>query len=55
MKDAADTNPDRPVRYVLTWPFSMAEQVTAASKAHTMPVAVWVREAIREKLEREGQ
>jgi len=30
----------------------MAERVAAEAKAHTMPIAVWVREAIREKLER---
>lgn len=41
-------------RYVLMWPHSMAEKVAAAAKSQTMPMSVWVREAIREKLEREA-
>jgi hypothetical protein len=52
MKDAQEPNPDPPSRYVLTWPASMAGDVARAANAHTMPMAVWIREAIREKLER---
>jgi predicted GIY-YIG superfamily endonuclease len=43
----------RSARFPMTWPASMAEKVAAAAREHTMPIAVWVREAIREKLERE--
>jgi len=50
---AEEQDPEDPlIRYALSWPMSMAMQVTRAARAHTMPVAVWVREAIREKLER---
>jgi hypothetical protein len=30
----------------------MAARVAKAANAHTMPIAVWVREAIRKELER---
>jgi hypothetical protein len=53
MTEAHEPDPARLIRYPLSWPASMAAKVTAAAKEHTMPVAVWVREAIREKLERE--
>jgi hypothetical protein len=53
MTETHDLNSARTVRYQLMWPASMAEQVAAAAREHTMPVSVWVREAIREKLERE--
>jgi hypothetical protein len=49
-KDEPDTDPL--VRYPLSWPTSMARRVALAANARTMPIAVWVREAIREKLER---
>lgn len=52
MNEAQEPDPDRPVRYPLTWPASMAEQVARAASAHTMPMSVWIREAVREKLER---
>jgi len=39
-------------RYILSWPAWMAEDAAKAAKARTMPMAVWVRQAIREKLER---
>lgn len=52
MNEAQEPDPERLVRYPLTWPAWMAEKVAAAAKGHTMPMAVWVREAIREKLER---
>jgi hypothetical protein len=32
----------------------MAEDVAQAARSRTMPMAVWVREAIREKLARDG-
>jgi len=53
MTAAHEPDPDPQVRYPLTWRASMAEKVAAAARRHTMPMAVWVREAIREKLERE--
>jgi hypothetical protein len=40
------------VRYPLTWPAWMCERVTEAANARAMSVAVWIREAVREKLER---
>jgi len=52
MSEAQEPDPDPLVRYPLTWHTSMARQVSEAAKARTMPMAVWVREAIREKLER---
>lgn len=52
MSDVQKPDPERLVRYPLTWPASMAERVAAEAKAHTMPMAVWLREAVREKLER---
>lgn len=55
MSEAQEPDPGRLVRYPLTWPASMAGQVAEAAKARTMPMAVWVREAIREKLERDGE
>ena len=42
----------RPLHYSLSWRASMAAQVAKAAKAQTMSVAVWIREAIREELER---
>ena len=52
MSKTQEPDPERLVRYALSWPASMATAVAAAADAHTMPMAVWVREAIREKLER---
>ena len=52
MSDAQEPDPDRLVRYPLSWPASMAERVAKVASAHTMPIAVWVREAIRKELER---
>lgn len=53
-REEPDPGPDRSVRYPLTWPASMAEDVAQAARSRTMPMAVWVREAIREKLARDG-
>jgi hypothetical protein len=52
MSETQEPDPERLVRYPLTWPVWMAEKVAAAARAHTMPMAVWVREAIRKELER---
>ena len=52
MSTTQDKDPGQTVRYVLSWPASMAKAVAEVADAHTMPMAVWVREAIREKLER---
>jgi hypothetical protein len=41
------------LRYQMVWPAWLAEQVTEAAKAKTMSVAVWLREAAMEKLERQ--
>ena len=52
MTDTQEPDPERLVRYPLSWPASMAARVAKAANAHTMPIAVWVREAIRKELER---
>jgi hypothetical protein len=54
MSNTQEPDPERLVRYALSWPAWLAEKVAEAANAHTMPVAVWLREAAREKLEREG-
>lgn len=48
-------DPNRNVRYILTWPAWMSEMAAQAANDRAMTVAVWIREAIREKLERESQ
>ena len=53
MSKAQDADPERMVRYPLTWPAWLAEKVAKAAGARTMPMAVWIREAILEKFERE--
>lgn len=50
-----EQDPDRMVRYPLTWPAWMAKVVAEAAGSRLMPMAVWVREAILEKIERERQ
>lgn len=56
MSKAHETGPERTVRYPLTWPAWLAERVAEAARARMMPMAVWLREAAVEKLERtEGQ
>lgn len=51
MSKAEEQDPADPlIRYALSWPMSMATQVAKAARARTMPVAVWVREAIRKEL-----
>ena len=50
---AEEQDPADPlIRYALSWPRSLAAQVAKVARADTMPIAVWVRMAIREKLER---
>ena len=53
MTEAQEPDPGRLVRYPLSWPMWLAEKVTGAAKIRMMPVAVWLREAAVEKLERE--
>jgi predicted DNA-binding protein len=45
--------PSRYTKYVLNWTAEMQERVAVLAGAREMPKAVWVREAIREKLERD--
>jgi predicted DNA-binding protein len=52
VNEPQETDPEQLVRYALSWPAWMAERVTKVARTRTMPVAVWVREAIWEKLER---
>lgn len=46
-------DPNRNIRYPLTWPAWLADKVAQAANARTMSVATWLREAAREKLERD--
>lgn len=48
-------DPNRNVRYPLTWPAWLAEQVAESADARAMSVATWMREAAIEKLERTGK
>lgn len=43
----------RYIKYVLNWTAEMQERVAVLASAREMPRAVWIREAIREKLERD--
>jgi predicted HicB family RNase H-like nuclease len=42
------------MNYLLAWPETMRRDVAAAAKAQGVTLAVWVREAIRQRLEREA-
>ena len=50
-------DPNRNVRYPLTWPAWLAEKVARAADARAMSVATWLREAAINELKRteEGQ
>lgn len=52
MSETQEPDPERMVRYPLTWPTWLAEKVAGAARARAMPTAVWLREAAIEKLER---
>ena len=52
MSNGRKADPDRMIRYPLSWPASLAERVADAANARAMSMATWVREAILEKLER---
>ena len=41
-------------KYVLRLPAAMMLSVQIAAQYHGWPLSVWIREAIREKLEREA-
>ena len=45
-------DPERMIRYLLSWPASLAEKVAEAANARAMSIATWLREAALEKLER---
>jgi hypothetical protein len=45
-------DPDRIIRYPLSWPAWMAEDVAEAANKRAMSMATWLREAAIEKLER---
>lgn len=42
------------ITYPLRWPAWLANQAAEAANARTMSVAVWLRQAVQEKLERDG-
>ena len=48
-----EQDPDQPVTYPLRWPAWMASDAAKAAKARTTSLAAWIREAVREKLERD--
>jgi hypothetical protein len=48
-----EIDPDEPVTYPLRWPAWMASEAAKAAKTRTTSLAAWLREAVREKLERE--
>ena len=48
-------DPNRNVRYPLTWPAWMYEMAAEAANERAMSVATWLREATLEKLERAGK
>jgi hypothetical protein len=45
-------DPERMIRYPLSWPAWLSEKVSEAANARAMSVATWLREAAQEKLER---
>ena len=45
-------DPNRLVRYPLSWPAWLAEKVAVAANARAMSVAAWMREAAIKELER---
>lgn len=47
-------DPERVLRYPLSWPAWMADKVAEAANTRAMSVATWMREAALEKLERSG-
>lgn len=52
MSEAHQPDPNRTLRYPLSWPAWLSEQVAEAANARAMSVATWLREAAQEKLER---
>jgi hypothetical protein len=47
-------DPNRNIRYPLTWPAWLAELAAQAANDRTQSVAVYIREAVLQKLERDG-
>jgi hypothetical protein len=47
-------NPNRLIRYPLSWPAWLAEWSAAAANDRAQSVADWLRQAAIEKLERDG-
>ena len=50
-----EMKPDESATYPMRWPVWMASDAAKAAKARTMSLAAWLREAVREKLERDGE
>jgi predicted transcriptional regulator len=42
------------MKYLLEWPSDLRVRVTRAAEARHESLAVWIREAIRQRLEREA-
>jgi predicted HicB family RNase H-like nuclease len=51
MKEA---DPNRQITYPLRWPAWMAEKTAQEANARAQSMATWIREAVRQRLEREG-
>jgi len=47
-------DPGRFIRYPLNWPAWMADLASQAANDRAMSVAVYIREAVLEKLDRDG-
>lgn len=50
---ARHPDPQRLIRYPLTWPAWLSERVAKAASGRAMSVAAWLRLAALEKLERD--
>ncbi len=48
-------NPERQITYPLRFPASMQERVAELANGRLISMADWIREAVREKLERDEQ
>ena len=48
-------NPERQITYPLRFPASMQDRVAELSNQRLISMADWIREAVREKLERDEQ
>ena len=48
------SDPDRLIRYPLNWPAWLSNLAAQAANDRAMAVAVYIREAVLEKLDRDG-